>query len=62
MAPQLDTAGRLVGRSLLIVTSVFASLGVFLFGFDQGVMSGQSSLLARKNALACACELPRVWA
>ncbi|KDE04733.1 hypothetical protein MVLG_04872 [Microbotryum lychnidis-dioicae p1A1 Lamole] len=31
---------RMVGSQLLLVTSVFASLGVFLFGFDQGVMSG----------------------
>ncbi|KIY71948.1 hypothetical protein CYLTODRAFT_434963 [Cylindrobasidium torrendii FP15055 ss-10] len=31
---------RLVGQSLLYSVSVFASLGVFLFGYDQGVMSG----------------------
>ncbi|KAF8167791.1 hypothetical protein B0H34DRAFT_683053 [Crassisporium funariophilum] len=31
---------RLVGRPLLYGISVFASLGVFLFGYDQGVMSG----------------------
>ncbi|ORY82964.1 and other transporter-domain-containing protein [Leucosporidium creatinivorum] len=31
---------RLVGNALLMATSCFASLGVFLFGFDQGVMSG----------------------
>ncbi|KAH8835272.1 hypothetical protein DL96DRAFT_1666119 [Flagelloscypha sp. PMI_526] len=31
---------RLVGQSLLYAISVFASLGVFLFGYDQGVMSG----------------------
>ncbi|RDB14660.1 Sugar transporter STL1 [Hypsizygus marmoreus] len=31
---------RLVGQSLLYSISVFASLGVFLFGYDQGVMSG----------------------
>ncbi|RDW69183.1 putative MFS monosaccharide transporter [Aspergillus mulundensis] len=30
----------LVGRPLLYFTSVFVSLGVFLFGYDQGVMSG----------------------
>ncbi|KAF6766520.1 hypothetical protein DFP72DRAFT_22360 [Ephemerocybe angulata] len=31
---------RLVGRSLLYAISVFISIGVFLFGYDQGVMSG----------------------
>ncbi|GLB38765.1 putative major facilitator superfamily, sugar transporter (TC 2.A.1.1) family protein [Lyophyllum shimeji] len=31
---------RLVGASLLYSVSLFASLGVFLFGYDQGVMSG----------------------
>ncbi|PPQ67078.1 hypothetical protein CVT25_005679 [Psilocybe cyanescens] len=31
---------RLVGKPLLYSISVFASLGVFLFGYDQGVMSG----------------------
>ncbi|KAF9474091.1 general substrate transporter [Pholiota conissans] len=31
---------RLVGQSLLYSISVFVSLGVFLFGYDQGVMSG----------------------
>ncbi|EKM61224.1 uncharacterized protein PHACADRAFT_247698 [Phanerochaete carnosa HHB-10118-sp] len=31
---------RLVGPPLLYAISVFASLGVFLFGYDQGVMSG----------------------
>lgn len=30
----------LTGRSLIYFTSVFVSLGVFLFGYDQGVMSG----------------------
>lgn len=30
----------LVGRPLLYFTSIFVSLGVFLFGYDQGVMSG----------------------
>ncbi|KAF8626000.1 hypothetical protein AX17_006723 [Amanita inopinata Kibby_2008] len=34
------TGRRLVGQRLLYVISVFASLGVFLFGYDQGVMSG----------------------
>ncbi|KIM47902.1 hypothetical protein M413DRAFT_62685 [Hebeloma cylindrosporum] len=31
---------RLVGQPLLYSISVFVSLGVFLFGYDQGVMSG----------------------
>ncbi|KAG1749884.1 general substrate transporter [Suillus paluster] len=31
---------RLVGQPLLYAISLFASLGVFLFGYDQGVMSG----------------------
>ncbi|KIK69831.1 hypothetical protein GYMLUDRAFT_67119 [Collybiopsis luxurians FD-317 M1] len=31
---------RLVGQPLLYAVSIFASLGVFLFGYDQGVMSG----------------------
>ncbi|KAG2023106.1 sugar transporter, variant 2 [Coprinopsis cinerea AmutBmut pab1-1] len=31
---------RLVGKPLLYSISVFISLGVFLFGYDQGVMSG----------------------
>lgn len=35
----------LVGRALLNFTSVFVSLGVFLFGFEQGLMS---SLLTNK--------------
>ena len=43
MAPgnveQARTRG-LVGKPLLYFTSVFVSLGVFLFGYDQGVMSG----------------------
>lgn len=30
----------LTGRSLIYFTSIFVSLGVFLFGYDQGVMSG----------------------
>lgn len=30
----------LTGQALLYFTSVFVSLGVFLFGYDQGVMSG----------------------
>ncbi|KAJ3896911.1 hypothetical protein GG344DRAFT_35675 [Lentinula edodes] len=31
---------RLVGRPLLLTVTVFLSIGVFLFGYDQGVMSG----------------------
>ncbi|KAG8936619.1 hypothetical protein FRC02_000612 [Tulasnella sp. 418] len=31
---------KLVGQPLLYIISCFASLGVFLFGYDQGVMSG----------------------
>ncbi|KAJ7490652.1 hypothetical protein FB451DRAFT_1220624 [Mycena latifolia] len=31
---------KLVGQPLLYSISIFASLGVFLFGYDQGVMSG----------------------
>lgn len=30
----------LTGKPLVYFTSVFVSLGVFLFGYDQGVMSG----------------------
>lgn len=30
----------LTGHALILFTSVFVSLGVFLFGYDQGVMSG----------------------
>jgi hypothetical protein len=33
-------AHGLVGKPLLYFTSIFVSLGVFLFGYDQGVMSG----------------------
>ncbi|KAJ3530352.1 hypothetical protein NM688_g7723 [Phlebia brevispora] len=35
-----STKRKLVGQPLLYAISVFASLGVFLFGYDQGVMSG----------------------
>lgn len=38
--PQTAKARGLVGKPLLYFTSVFVSLGVFLFGYDQGVMSG----------------------
>ena len=43
MAPNNPETARtrgLVGKPLLYFTSVFVSLGVFLFGYDQGVMSG----------------------
>jgi sugar porter (SP) family MFS transporter len=43
MAPGDPSTARnrgLVGKPLLYFTSVFVSLGVFLFGYDQGVMSG----------------------
>lgn len=35
-----DFQSGLTGQPLLYFTSVFVSLGVFLFGYDQGVMSG----------------------
>ncbi|KAL0951343.1 hypothetical protein HGRIS_008047 [Hohenbuehelia grisea] len=38
--PNIPRPPRLVGQSLLYAISIFASLGVFLFGYDQGVMSG----------------------
>ncbi|TFK36820.1 general substrate transporter [Crucibulum laeve] len=38
--PLLPPRRCLVGQPLLYAISVFASLGVFLFGYDQGVMSG----------------------
>ncbi|KIW46144.1 uncharacterized protein PV06_01831 [Exophiala oligosperma] len=38
--PQSARVKGLVGKPLLYFTSVFVSLGVFLFGYDQGVMSG----------------------
>ncbi|KAF8328155.1 general substrate transporter [Cantharellus anzutake] len=31
---------KMVGQPLLYAISIFASIGVFLFGYDQGVMSG----------------------
>ncbi|KAF8585522.1 general substrate transporter [Ramaria rubella] len=34
------TQHKVVGKRLLYAISCFASLGVFLFGYDQGVMSG----------------------
>ncbi|ODQ79587.1 hypothetical protein BABINDRAFT_161972 [Babjeviella inositovora NRRL Y-12698] len=36
----LNSSGKLGGARLLYFTSVFVSLGVFLFGYDQGVYSG----------------------
>ncbi|KAJ6509426.1 general substrate transporter [Mycena vitilis] len=38
--PNRPPRRRLVGQPLLYAISIFASLGVFLFGYDQGVMSG----------------------
>jgi sugar porter (SP) family MFS transporter len=38
--PEMARTRGLVGKPLLYFTSVFVSLGVFLFGYDQGVMSG----------------------
>ncbi|KZT57064.1 general substrate transporter [Calocera cornea HHB12733] len=35
-----ETKSRIVGDTLLYLITCFASLGVFLFGYDQGVMSG----------------------
>ncbi|KAK6528678.1 hypothetical protein TWF694_003922 [Orbilia ellipsospora] len=35
-----DKMYGLTGKPLLYFTSIFVSLGVFLFGYDQGVMSG----------------------
>ena len=34
------TSSKLQGKSLLYSVSVFLSIGVWLFGYDQGVMSG----------------------
>ncbi|KAF5356121.1 hypothetical protein D9756_004059 [Leucocoprinus leucothites] len=38
--PNLPPRRRLVGQPLLYTMTCFISLGVFLFGYDQGVMSG----------------------
>ncbi|KAJ7075823.1 general substrate transporter [Mycena belliarum] len=38
--PTTSARRKLVGQPLLYAISIFASLGVFLFGYDQGVMSG----------------------
>lgn len=45
MSSSLTKDTFLVGRALLNFTSIFVSLGVFLFGFEQGLMS---SLLTNK--------------
>jgi len=37
---EIPASGPLVGKKLLYFTSIFVSIGVFLFGYDQGVMSG----------------------
>lgn len=37
---EMPPSGPLVGTPLIYFTSFFVSLGVFLFGYDQGVMSG----------------------
>ncbi|ODV59957.1 glycerol proton symporter of the plasma membrane, subject to glucose-induced inactivation [Ascoidea rubescens DSM 1968] len=37
---EIQNPSVLIGKKLLYFTSVFVSLGVFLFGYDQGVMSG----------------------
>ncbi|KAM0744938.1 hypothetical protein ACQRIT_000322 [Beauveria bassiana] len=40
MAGRTGGLHGLTGKPLLYFTSIFVSLGVFLFGYDQGVMSG----------------------
>nr|UJH94521.1 Stl1.2 [Starmerella bombicola] len=41
MPPMADVPqSGLIGKKLLYFVSLFVSLGVFLFGYDQGVMSG----------------------
>lgn len=40
MAGGSSSIHGLTGKSLIYFTSIFVSLGVFLFGYDQGVMSG----------------------
>lgn len=37
------------GDGLMLFITCFASLGVFLFGYDQGVMSGEFSLWASEE-------------
>ncbi|QGI80223.1 hypothetical protein CEK25_006952 [Fusarium fujikuroi] len=40
MAGRTGSIHGLTGKALIYFTSIFVSLGVFLFGYDQGVMSG----------------------
>lgn len=40
MAGGTSSIHGLTGKPLIYFTSIFVSLGVFLFGYDQGVMSG----------------------
>lgn len=40
MAGTRNPIHGLTGKPLIYFTSIFVSLGVFLFGYDQGVMSG----------------------
>ncbi|RGP61993.1 sugar transport stp1 [Fusarium longipes] len=40
MAGRSGSIHGLTGKALIYFTSIFVSLGVFLFGYDQGVMSG----------------------
>ncbi|KAM0249131.1 hypothetical protein ACHAP5_003071 [Fusarium lateritium] len=40
MAGRAGSIHGLTGKALIYFTSIFVSLGVFLFGYDQGVMSG----------------------
>ncbi|KAK4157437.1 hypothetical protein C8A00DRAFT_29584 [Chaetomidium leptoderma] len=40
MTGGMSSIHGLTGKPLLYFTSIFVSLGVFLFGYDQGVMSG----------------------
>ncbi|RMJ14938.1 hypothetical protein CDV36_005377 [Fusarium kuroshium] len=40
MSGRTGSIHGLTGKPLLYFTSIFVSLGVFLFGYDQGVMSG----------------------
>lgn len=52
MAPN-DSSSRmhgLHGKKLIYFLSIFVSLGVFLFGYDQGVMSG---MYIRSNGSSC---------
>ncbi|GAB0134991.1 hypothetical protein EsDP_00003343 [Epichloe bromicola] len=40
MSGRSGSVHGLTGKALIYFTSIFVSLGVFLFGYDQGVMSG----------------------